>query len=223
MTIRTWLIVAVAVSAGCSRDAGSRAANSPMQRVALQGEAHSSDALPILPAASPSDSIGIRIGSATLWLDKARIADVTRQLGPTAAPMPRHDGIEANCYMVPAAHPTWVSVAGRPDSGSAILMVHIGSTAPKKLFQRCSALPPETRVSNTLGLELGMSRADMERRLGKGHSFSKRIPFLVYYLRSTEGPDASPLKVVSVWVRYAGDKAVDFTIRRVDERANVCC
>ena len=102
-------------------------------------------------------------------------------------------------------------------------MVHVGSTMPKKVFQRCSALPAETPVSNTLGLELGMSRGDVERRLGKGHSFSKQIPFVTYYLRSTEGPDASPLKVVSVWVRYAGDKAVDFTIRRVDERANACC
>ena len=85
-----------------------------------------------------------------------------------------------------------------------------------------SSSPAETRVPNTLGFELGMSRADAERRLGPGHSFSKRIPFVACYLRSTEGPDASPLKVVSVWVKYADDKAVDFTIRRVDERGNEC-
>ena len=140
--------------------AGSRLASTP------------SGALPPALPVSEHTPVGVRVGALTIWLDSTRLDSAARALSSTST-IGRYNpngNVVAACFRTSEQHATYVTlVAGRYDSArvvDAIITTDPHAIAPPA---RCAPLNiAGVQISNSLGLKLGMTQAEVDRILGRG-------------------------------------------------------
>src|SRR6059058_4307221 len=148
------------------------AARSPATSVVDTGKSLSSTGdLPVTLPVSESTPIGIRIDSVTIWLDSTRIGAPVRSLGLNSA-LGRYapgDDLMVACYHFANPVETYLILkAGFADTGRVVHAVIGRERDNTKPPLRCAALShPPARLSNSLGLKLGMTWGQVEHLLGK--------------------------------------------------------
>lgn len=129
--------------------------------------------LPVALPLSESTPVGVRIDSVTIWLDSTRIGAAVKALGPTSA-LGRYDPYKrlfVACYRVANPGVTYVLLkAGYADTGRVVQVVIGPDQDNMEPDLRCAPLShPSPRISNSLGLKLGMTRSEVEHLLGRSN------------------------------------------------------
>ncbi|MFL5613004.1 MAG: hypothetical protein ACJ796_05020 [Gemmatimonadaceae bacterium] len=145
--------------------------------------------LPVTLPVSESTPVGVRIDSVTIWLDSTRIGAAVKALGPKAA-LRRYDPWEklfVACYRIADRGVAYVLLkAGYADTGRVVQAVITRDQDNMEPDLRCASLrQPSLRVSNSLGLKLGMRRTEVERLLGTSGDTTRGVD--KYYTEYTLG------------------------------------
>ena len=113
--------------------------------------------------------VGIRVDSATIWLDSTRIGAAALALG-IKSPLGRYapqGNMVAACVQTPTKPSSYVFFeASKFDTArvvEAVITTDMYETDP---LAHCKSLDPSAQISNSLGLKLGMLQPEVQRLLG---------------------------------------------------------
>ena len=128
--------------------------------------------LPVTLPLTEHTPIGVRVGHVTIWLDSTRLDSVARALSATAIirHYPPYNKIVAACFRTSEPHETYVTlIASHNDSAHVVDAIITSEPDEIVPSARCASLKVSgAQASNSLGLRLGMTQAEVDRLLGRG-------------------------------------------------------
>ena len=171
-------------------------------------------------ADSGSRRVGVLVGRKAIWLDSTTMRDVNVLLGGGAL-IYKSEGIVAlNCFKSLSGDPVFLTVEAHHSDTLPIVTVVLSRSAPSsKVYPHCTSIDETgTAIRTTLHVQLGMTRANVERVLGIGRPLDASVfQYTLGVQASNQGKSSIAGEAVQVVLTFAGDAVVEIGLSQGNE------
>jgi hypothetical protein len=174
--------------------------------------------------AAANGKVVVSIGPTSIWLDSTAMREAVRSLGSDAITRAGGEGFALlACFESTAADKTYVTLeAHQAETSPVVTMIIERALSDGSVFTRCTLLAvPASDIRTSLGLRLGMSRADAERILGQPRTAGgSNAQYVLDTLKdATTGSNAASSyhPAVFISITFEADTIVEMSISQGNE------